>query len=372
MSNTDAPSRRLPAWWILAALTALALVTASDQIVDKNVPSTFHDTPTGMLGAHEALVARGTPPVRWRQPIHTIPHEPPGVLVLAAPWLDPWTTQDLEALDALLDAGWSVVYLFSGSEPGTAEQRVLAALDLAAARSATPPLLPWSWRSWRLDPARWVDPDGGPPLLVRRDAHALVPPPDAVSLYETEDGGTRAFSAPRGGGRVFGVSTSSVFANAWLGAPGNLVALQRTLDAAAPPGAPILFDEWHHGFRDPGMMVEEAPITPTALLAAHLGVVYLGAVWTLSRPFGRLRRSTEVPGSSQRRDLEALASLHQRGGHARQAGQRLLDQAHAEARAAGLPCDLPTTFSGSVRDFVRLARQVARASPPRTDRERTP
>jgi hypothetical protein len=99
---------------------------------------------------------------------------------------------------------------------------------------------------------------------------------------------------------------------------------------------------------------------------SHLAVLYLVALWTLSRRFGPAWSEPPAVTGTTGSFLLGLGALHHRLGHHREAAERLLERVREldpGADLAGLgPADGP-------RELVALARRVAARRKGRLDQE---
>ncbi len=323
--------------------------------------STYNPRGDGLLAALRYLERRGVAVERWQRPASRLPLDRDATLVLAAPWSVPHDTGDLVRLDAFLGRGGRIVYLASGGNPGPAELRFAAHFEIWPVASGEAP--PWSygaWRAWRQQPVPALATTRGreaglpPRIALRRGESISSAAENAERLYVDGRGVPRMVRRRVGRGELIVIDNAGVFSNALLGEPGNLELLE-WLAARAAPG-PLLFDEWIHGRREPGL---GAPGNGGALLALvlHLAAVYLAVVWALSRRFGRPIPDEGPPRGSVARDLEALALLHRRAGHARGAGRALAEAVRtlgSDTDGGRIDFELPS----SERELLDAARRV--------------
>jgi hypothetical protein len=365
-------SRRAGLGLLAAFVVLLAVVglLAGRPVGDR--PTVRSARPAGLLAAFSYLDRRGYPVERWERPLDELPLHERHTLVIGAPFTVVPGTERVEHLSRWLSAGGRLVLLTSGRRPAAPERLLYAGLQLSVQDLGARPPLSWSaWRRWRTQPRRLraserrvaatVYPDRA--LAAAQSTHVVTPGRDAEVLYEDEDGTPAVFREPHGRGSLLVVNDASVLANLNVDEAANvdfLEALASSATGAGADGSRIYFCEWLHGFR--AVEVDsEGHAGALVWLGLHALLIYALSLWRLGRRFGPPPREVRVPESSIGRDLSALASLHERAGHTQDAGTRLLELAR-RGRPAGARGDtLPERFDGGPREFVELARRVARA-----------
>ena len=192
-------------------------------------------------------------------------------------------------------------------------------------------------------------------MVARQDVDRPLLDAEVETLY-LDPGGQPAiyWLRERGRGPVLMVDNATALGNGWLAEGENLSLLEALAERL--PG-PLIIDEWHQGYgaADPE---GAAVLRPAELVLVHLLLLYLAAIWTLSRPFGPRSRAGGAPRGSAARDLEVLASLHRAGGHAEEAGRRLLALVRERAGRRAEELGLPERFEGGEAELLALARQV--------------
>ncbi|MCK6507143.1 DUF4350 domain-containing protein, partial [Myxococcota bacterium] len=314
--------------WLLAGAAVLAVLLASLAQPPPVGPSTRSPGGAGLLSAYAWLEARGHPVSRWERPLSELPFAE-GSLVLAMPPGAPYDDEDVGALRDWMGQGGQVVLLASGGRPTPDEAALYAALgQRAVVDRADPPLLWWDWKQWRTETVTAEGPAGH--LVARRETHSLQLPRGAEVLYRSADGQARAWRLSQGPGALLVVENATAFSNALMAEGDNLQVLPALLGAG-----PARFDEVHHGH----LLAAEADLSkvvgPFELLLAHALLVYLLALWAVSRPLGPvLARPGERQGSLFK-DLQGLGALHARAGHHQEAAALLLALAREAARRRG-------------------------------------
>jgi hypothetical protein len=314
--------------------------------------------PNGWLAARRYLEARGARVTLLREPLERF--RGPGVLVSTFPWQQATASlQPTEGLESHLRRGGDLVLAYSGSWGNPGEMVTLEGLGLGLEEVRKATLSPFEWRRFSRREWRLSGPRGAPPLRVWAPRWRPEVPKGAEVLLRSPRGGAAAFVLRRAKGRIF-VLPADAFANARLGEPGNaalLETLRRTL------GDRWAFDEYHHGLIAAGGAPESAAAAGRVLdlILIHLAVLYLVALWALSRRFGPAWSEPPVVTGSTGSFLLGLGALHHRLGHHREAARRLLERARELDRDADLPEELDRRAgTAGPRELVALAREVAR------------
>jgi uncharacterized protein DUF4350 len=315
--------------------------------------------PNGWLAARRYLEARGARVMLLREPLDRF--EGGGVLVSAFPWQVGAPIEAAEALESHVRRGGTLILAYSGAWGNAGELVALERLGLPLGEVRRGSLNPLQWRrftreEWRLVPAPALR--GGPPVRVWAPRWIPEIPPRADVLLRSPQGGAAAAVLRRGKGRII-LLPADVFANARLGDAGNaglLETLRRRL------GDRWTFDEYHHGLATGQVPGETAALTRALdLILAHLAVLYLVALWTLSRRFGPAWSEPPAVTGSTGAFLLGLGALHHRLGHHGEAALRLLERVRELDRDADLPAELDRRAAvAGPRELVALAREVAR------------
>lgn len=344
---------------LLALLALIVLVVILLQDPGANKPTVRSPLPEGYRAAFAYLEARGYEVLAWQRPLDDL-ESTAATLVIAAPFSRGLSEAERASLDAWLAEGGTLVLLPSGRDDAGAESLFLLDLGLAQERIADGEPVAWDeWRAWKTgrQAFRRVGGDAWPGaperIHARRAAIRVNQPGGARTLFLDEDDAPVVFEIPRGEGRIVVVNDASVWSNALLSAPGNLALLELVAGSG-----PLLFDEWRQGYADPDT---EGAVTAGAfeILIAHVFIVYLAAVWALGKRFGPRLVEARLLRGSVARDLRAIAALHQRGGHAKEAGALMLSRARQLARGRTGPDELPESFEGGEKELHALGRRIA-------------
>jgi hypothetical protein len=320
----------------------------------------------GWLAARCYLEARGARVRLLDQPLDRFSGG--GVLVETFPWQAGGSSAGTlaglgEQLEGHLRRGGDLVLAYSGELQGSAEILALEGLGLSLREARRPTLDPLRWRAfshreWDLRPA------GGAGEAIRVWAPRQVPdlPKGASPLFRSPGGRAVIALLQRYRGRIL-LLPADTFANARLGNGGNadlLETLRRRF------GDRWTFDEYHHGLAAAATAAASAAFGRTLdLVLVHLVVLYLAALWTLSRRFGPAWSEPAAATGSAGSFLLGLGALHHRLGHHAEAARRLLARVRELDRDAALHPDLDRLAAGAgPRELVALAREVARRRRP--------
>lgn len=326
--------------------------------------------PNGWLAARRYLEARGARVTLLREPLDRFPGE--GVLVSAFPWQGGAPLEAAEAIEGYVRRGGTLVLAYSGAWGNAGEVVAFERLGLPLEEVRRGSLNPFQWRrfareEWRLVASPGLR--GGPPVRVWAPRWRPEIPPEAEVLFRSPRGGAAIAVLRRGKGRIL-LLPADAFANARLGHAGNaglLETLRRRL------GDRWAFDEYHHGLASGRETGETVALTRALdLILVHLAVLYLVALWALSRRFGPAWSEPPAVTGSTGSFLLGLGALHHRLGHHGEAALRLLERVRELDRDADLPAELDRRAAvAGPRELVALAREVARRRKGRPAEEET-
>lgn len=325
--------------------------------------STLSAKSSGWLGVRGYLERRGTRVTLSDLPLTQAARSDgdgnASVWVLSFPFQRHVNDDDLEAVQAHLHAGGTVVIAYSKSLEQSQEERVLDALGLAA-RSVRepPPVIPWRWWSyqqtvWTLTAGDgWGELAGGVKTL-RLPAPSQLPEFSQASevsvLYQVEEDQRQrvypvVFSYPLQRGRVV-VLPAALLSNAYLLGEGHVDFLE---SLRLWLGDGWTFDEYHHGLTSVAVADERGSTFAWDLFMIHIGLFYGLGLLALVRRFGPVWREGDVVTGSTSSFLRNLGALHLDLRH-HQAAARLL----AERRRA-LDPSLPEISVPEIRTPARL------------------
>jgi len=313
----------------------------------------------GWLAARRYLEARGARVTLLDTPPDRVSGQ--GVLVVTFPWQTGISIEAPEAVEAHLRRGGDLVLAYSGGAGNAGETVALERLGLPLEEVRTVSLNPLRWRAssrqeWSLLPQG--EARGAAPVRVWAPRWAPEVPKGAETLFSSPRGRPAIVVLRRFKGRIV-LLPADALANARLGEPGN-AALLETLRVRL--GDRWIFDEYHHGLVAAGRGEETAALGRTLdLILVHLAVLYLVALWTLSRRFGPAWSEPPAIAGSTGAFLLGLGALHHRLGHHAQAALRLLERVRELDRDLDLPAGLDRRAAAAgPRELVALAREVAR------------
>jgi hypothetical protein len=271
--------------------------------------------------------------------------------------LQPTTRFDAAAVDAVaswVDAGGRLVVASDGA-PRRLLERFGLTIDFAGARQTD---------------ARPVQPLlTHPPLeRIKVDSWEQIEAVDGLAPWLAADQRVLLGSHPYGGGTVLVLAATYPLTNAALAAPEH-AALVLNLLAGVPAGAPVAFDEYHHGFvrgasQNLWSLLLAHPWGWAALYALLLAYLYL---WLGGRRFGPPLLEQAAPRRSVSEYVASIATLYRRARQRGYAADRLADQLKRSlADGLGLSPALPDPdFAATVAarrgsDAAPLARLLAR------------
>ena len=362
-------------WLILLPMMLAVWWLASSTQFDRG-PSVLSDRSSGWMLAHRYLEARGTEVDLGTSPLGQTADGAgegaeavqPAVQVVAFPWLQPASNDELDALDGHLRDGGTVVVAFSTQRSGVSQEVVLDRLGLTQVRQDRPrPLWPTEWWRVRRGGLRLDSAEDRAPLWVSSDTPWVPAAPPQAEVYHfapAVDAGGEAvpmvFAYPRHRGRVV-VLPNEVLANGRLGdrerGQGSADLLESLRQGL---GGVWRFDEYHHGIV--GRSANDARRTQRSwdLFAVHLVLLYGLALWALSRRFGPVHPPPTTRLGTTRTFLDALGALHHQLGHHHDAARQLV--ARVRRLDPQLPAeDLEARASEVSRgaDLLKLAQEVA-------------
>lgn len=352
--------RRLAVWGLLLVLAlgaGFALLGGGRGPVRGSVLSRGAG---GWLAARRYVEARGVRVAILDRPLASVAQPIEGTLVVSFPW----TTLSLNAgepLEEHLKNGGDLVLAYTGQR-NPMEWIVLEELGLSPGEPRKAPWNPWAWRrfsreEWSLAP----DPKLGAevrPVRVWPPRSLPILPQEAEVLFRTPAGDPAVAVVPRFKGRIWMVPVDAL-ANARLGEAGNADLLETLVRRL---GRRWTFDEYHHGFAGVRDVETAAFGRVLDLVLIHLAVLYVVAVFTLSRRFGPPWLEPPVVTGSVGSFLLGLGSLHDRLGHHQEAARLLLARTRDLHPDLAVPEDLALRAekSGGRGDFVELAKALAR------------
>lgn len=326
----------------LAAVLLLLVVAIVSSAPAGGNRSVTDRTPRGYRAAFAYLEATGTSVAAWEAPLDALPTAttprpdlPVGAtLVIAWPLARPFAgAGDAASLLRWVRDGNRAVLLLDAANPRADHPFLLVEDSLDGLLTLDEPVAPWAWEEWRTwaaDRRRASGPDGT--VALEDPAWRLMCPADAEIVATGGDGTPRACRIRWGKGEVLLLADATVWQNDHLARGDNLALLVGLLG-----GRTVRFDEWHH---DTIAVVSAVPPHVPALLAAHLGGLWLLALLALARRFGDPLPPAALVGPSMARALHALATLHRGGRHAAAAAAELYRLSRARSDRKGLDPDL--------------------------------
>ncbi|HEX7118624.1 MAG TPA: DUF4350 domain-containing protein [Longimicrobiales bacterium] len=355
--------RLLAAVLVLAVLAAATLAAPDDRQIADPRASSFLSTDGGVKALYLTLQELGIPVARGVSP-WTGDGPDSGALALIAPSLPPGDAE-LDALLRWIEAGGTLLYVARRGDPtlralglggltpvrgsggasgaaaadstdaaptATVAAGPGAAADSAIAVAATAVADPGSGATGHPAfpvPHRWtegVHAVGGF-LLALRDTAGILAGDGAAPLLRTARGEVVAATWRRGRGRVVVWSEATPLRNLSLRRSGAAVVFARIAADVATKDRPLVFDEFHHGFRGDGNVLRGTLGFLRGTRPGHATLQLLAVVLALLAA-AAVRFGAPLPPTPARRrspleHVDALAELY-RQANARATARRLL------------------------------------------------
>lgn len=352
---------------VIALLAALLLLAVAIALARRGGAASIDGAhPAGLRGAYRYLQERGREAEAWTADATALDPSV-RVLVVAAPFAVVYTEDEIAALLRWIERGGRLVLLHSGDEPTVPELLFLLRLDLSytAVDESDLPLGFLAWRSAvtapvTLEADETLRGHAPSPLAAKRPRIVVTSGTRALVLYRDPEGTPMVIEVPRHRGSIVVVNNASIVSNALLGEAQNLAFLEWILDRGGEPGQRVSFDEYRHGRGDAAAVASGETRGVFEVLIAHALLLYVVALATVGRRFGRPLPEAPLPRGSVERDVLALAALHRRAGHAHAAGERLLASARRLARRDETRGVLASRFEGGEEELLRLACEIGR------------
>ena len=279
---------------VFVFLIAGVLFFGGEQGNRAEIPSSYSTASGGAKAAYLLLSQSGYNVRRWERPLVDLPKD--ATVVLADP-LEAPTREERDSLKSFLFQGGRIIAtgMFSGT-------------FLPENESVPDPLLGMMWKR-----ASAVSPSA-----ITRAASEITIAPQArwssyspvYSLY-TEENDIVVVEYPYGRGEVLWWAAATPLTNAGLKEPGNLEFFLANLGDSK---APILWDEYIHGYRETlGSSVAHSPVKWLLLQLALLGLAVLA---TFSRRSGPISAPVRDVRLSPLEFVQTLGGLYENAGTA--------------------------------------------------------
>ena len=281
---------------VFILLIAGAAIFGGDTGQKQEAPTTYSTASGGAKAAYLLLTQSGYNVQRWEKPLTDLPKTAGATLVLADPMEAP-TREERQALKNFLSDGGRIIAtgMFSGTflPENDSVPDMLLGMTPKKAFAISPSAITRAAPEITIAPqARW--PSYSPAYSLYGDGDEIV-----VVKY------------PYGRGEVLWCAAATPLTNAGLKEPGNLEFLLVSLGDA---NAPILWDEYVHGYRETlGSSVAHSPVKWLFLQLALLG---LAVVATFSRRSGPLAAPVADVRLSPLEFVQTLGGLYENAGTA--------------------------------------------------------
>jgi hypothetical protein len=305
------------------AAAALLLRPYADEANDADRRmSTYRSTPFGARALFLLMEELELPARRHLQPwsadtvAGALDGALDGALAVLAP-VDAPTPRELEALLARLRGGGTLIFAAGGRHP------LLERLGLQLVRIERADATAYPARhAWTVG----IDSVGGFARAFSPGSPALRTPGAAVLLRTREDAVT-ALVIPVGAGRVVAFSDAAVLNNEQLRDGGAAVLFARVAHDALAAGGVLSFDEFHHGYREGGLVsAVRGFLTGTGMGRALLqgAVALLLLLLLAAHRFGSPRQEADHRRRSPLEHVEAVAGAYRRANALRTTRRLLL------------------------------------------------
>jgi len=277
-------------------LIAGAAIFGGDAGQKQEIPTSYSTASGGAKAAYLLLLQSGYKVQRWERPLNDLPKTAGTTVILADPAEAP-TREERESLKNFLSDGGRIIAtgMFSGTflPENDAVPDVLLGMTWKKAVAVSPSAITRAAPEITIAPqARWQS--SSPAYALYGDGDEIV-----VVKY------------PYGRGEVLWWAAATPLTNAGLKEPGNLEFL---LASVRDTDAPILWDEYVHGYREKlGSSVAHSPVKWLFLQLALLG---LAVVATFSRRSGPLVAPVTDVRLSPLEFVQTLGGLYENAGTA--------------------------------------------------------
>lgn len=344
--------------FLLGGLWLVATSTAGDGGLGLPKLSSFRTSPSGARALYLTLQELNVPTSRRLTPHPVEGSSTGGALALLAP-TEPPTPRELARLHDWVRSGGTLLYAASSGDP-TLDTLGLE-LELVAPGSFSP--LETSGGEGvpvRTRPHRWTEglETSATVRFAFTDSSRALSAAGAEPLLVSPSGDVAAVVFRRGEGTVVAWSDGGLLSNRALRAGSRPLVFVRAAAEAAAGGEPVVFDEYHHGYREGGGPVQAtlrfARETGPGRAALQIAVAGFGLLLLLGRRFGS---PVEVERGRRRSPLEhveALSAAYQ-GANARTTARRLLVAGLARRLGRKLPeATSATTFLERLADGLAM------------------
>jgi hypothetical protein len=386
-------------WWIvgaaLVALIAGSLLTRTRQAAEQRVLPTatsYSSAPFGLRALYLALGQLGYETRRLRAPLVSAALPERGTLVVADPAPAPVSEREWKDLQSWVRRGNTLVLAGEGEMllfgPSGTDADELPEAPVSYAHPTQPGHFTSGVRALAIRSDRRLELGGGAPIRGRRggnrDEDEELPwfaTPGAADMDEAlaaavevigDESGAVVGYARLGAGRLIMLASAWPLSNQGIGRADNF---RLVLNLIGARGGPVVFDEYHHGYRDQlawGLL----PL-PLKLALSQLVLGLLVAAYARGRRLGPV--VPLEPSSRQRTEFLQTMTVALQRGHAtrlalRTAYESALNLLHArtglprdvavEVLARGIAADRPDSAAQLSATLALVHRVLAREAPP--------
>jgi len=281
---------------VFVLLISAAAILGGDAEQKQEAPTSYSTASGGAKAAYLLLAQSGYNVQRWERPLTDLPKTANTTLILADPMEAP-TREERESIKNFLSGGGRIIAtgMFSGAflpENDSVPDELLG-MTSKKASAVSPSAITRAAPEITIAPqARW--PSYTPAYSLYGDGDEIV-----VVQY------------PYGRGEVLWWAAGTPLTNAGLKEPGNLEFL---LASVGDANAPILWDEYVHGYRE--TLSSSVAHSPVKWLVLQLGLLGLAVVATFSRRSGPLSPAVTDVRLSPLEFVQTLGGLYENAGTA--------------------------------------------------------
>ena len=279
---------------VFVLLIAGAIFFGGETGAKVDVPSSYSTASGGARAAYLLLAQSGYDVRRWEKPLIDLPKN--ATVILADP-LEAPTREERESIKNLLSQGGRIIAtgMFSGTflPENESVPDMLLGMTWKKVSAVAPSAITRAAPQITIAPqARWQSYAAAYPLYGEKDEVVVV-------------------KYPYGGGEVLWWAAATPLTNAGLKEPGNLEFLLASLGDTR---APILWDEYVHGYRETlGSSVVHSPVKWLFMQLAILGLAVLA---TFSRRSGPVCAPVSEARLSPLEFVQTLGGLYENAGTA--------------------------------------------------------
>ncbi|MBL7961304.1 DUF4350 domain-containing protein [bacterium] len=297
-------------WAGVAFSVVLILIVFSSQAGEarraESLASTYNAKPNGLKAFYTLLSESGYDVLRWRKSILSLDFEDPLVLIVASP-REPFSESEMDSVKERIRTG-STLLVFANRHT----DRLLEKFGIQAARASFESLsyLQQPTAQNVLFDTLYRPDESVSDILYSEWTNSLQPDSSGYILHYGKTNSNSVVEMPFGSGSVIAFNSAGYVANQHAGRYDNLQAvmglLQYKTDGEKRYFSRIVFDEYHHGFKEYESVIfllDQVPVKAGLML-----VITAVLLWVYSKA-KRFGRPVPVRRSSRRSSDEYVKSV---------------------------------------------------------------